>query len=40
MSYQESIDSDNAFDLVIMDLTLPGGMGGKEAVLKVLNIDP
>lgn len=28
------------FDAVIMDLTVPGGMGGKEAVKKLLEIDP
>ncbi len=28
-----------AFDLVIMDLTIPGGMGGKEAVTEILKID-
>lgn len=28
------------FDLVIMDLTIPGGMGGREAVRKLLDIDP
>ncbi len=27
-------------DLVIMDLTIPGGMGGKEAVRKLREIDP
>jgi PAS domain S-box-containing protein len=27
-------------DLVIMDLTIPGGMGGKEAVGKLLDLDP
>ena len=26
--------------MVIMDLTVPGGMGGEEAVLKLLGIDP
>ena len=30
----------NSFDIVIMDLTIPGGMGGKEAVNKLLAIDP
>ena len=25
---------------VIMDLTIPGGMGGKEAVREILEIDP
>lgn len=28
------------FTAVIMDLNIPGGMGGKEAVGKVLSIDP
>jgi CheY-like chemotaxis protein len=28
------------FDVVIMDLTIPGGMGGKEAIKKLLEIDP
>ena len=26
--------------LVILDLTLPGGMGGKEALKKLIEIDP
>ena len=28
------------FDVVIMDLTIPGGMGGKEAVVEILAVDP
>ncbi|MBU1486559.1 response regulator [bacterium] len=28
------------FDLIIMDLTVPGGMGGKEAIKKLKEIDP
>jgi len=28
------------FDLVVMDLTIPGGMGGKEAVALLRQIDP
>jgi len=28
------------FDVVIMDLTIPGGMGGEEAVKKLLEFDP
>ena len=28
------------FDLVIMDLTIPGGMGGKEAISALLALDP
>ena len=27
------------FDAVILDLTIPGGMGGKETVKKLLEID-
>jgi PAS domain S-box-containing protein len=29
-----------AFDAVILDLTVPGGMGGKAAIEKLLRIDP
>jgi CheY-like chemotaxis protein len=29
-----------AFDIVILDLTVPGGMGGSEAINKILQIDP
>ena len=28
------------YDAVILDLTVPGGMGGKEAVKKILEIEP
>lgn len=28
------------YDVIIMDLTVPGGMGGKEAILKLREIDP
>jgi PAS domain S-box-containing protein len=38
--YREAFDSGNRFDAVIMDLTIPGGMGGKEAIEKLLEIDP
>jgi len=37
--YKESLGSDRPFDLVIMDLTIPGGMGGAEAVQKIRNLD-
>ncbi|MBU0673080.1 MAG: PAS domain S-box protein [Proteobacteria bacterium] len=32
--------SEKAIDLIIMDLTIPGGMGGKEAVKEILTINP
>ncbi len=38
--YTYSIEKKEKFDLIIMDLTIPGGMGGKEAVKKILEIDP
>jgi signal transduction histidine kinase/ActR/RegA family two-component response regulator len=38
--YKKAKDSAKPFDAVIMDLTIPGGMGGKKAVRKVLEIDP
>jgi PAS domain S-box-containing protein len=38
--YQEKLRAGKRFDLVILDLTLPGGMGGKEALKKLIEIDP
>jgi PAS domain S-box-containing protein len=38
--YQEKLRVGKRFDLVILDLTLPGGMGGKEALKKLIEIDP
>lgn len=38
--YQQSLAGPDDIDLIIMDLTIPGGMGGKEAVEKVLELNP
>ncbi len=38
--YQESLQSSKPFDAVILDLTVRGGMGGKEAIQKLIAIDP
>ena len=38
--YQELQDGGMPVDLVIMDLTIPGGMGGQEASRKLLQIAP
>ena len=38
--YRAALESGDCFDVVIMDLTVPGGMGGKEAVKKLLELDP
>jgi PAS domain S-box-containing protein len=39
-SYKQSMKDKSPFKLVIMDLTIPGGMGGKEAIQKLKEIDP
>ncbi len=38
--YREARESGASFDAVIMDLTVPGGMGGKEAIRILREIDP
>jgi PAS domain S-box-containing protein len=38
--YREKLEAGERFDVVILDLTLPGGMGGKEALKKMIEIDP
>lgn len=38
--YREKYEAGQRFDAVILDLTLPGGMGGKEALKKLIEIDP
>jgi len=38
--YRLGKDSDDPYHAVILDLTIPGGMGGKETILKLVEIDP
>jgi len=38
--YKEKRIGAEPVDLVIMDLTIPGGMGGEEAAVEILAIDP
>jgi len=38
--YRDAYQSQNPFDLVILDLTVPGGKGGKETIFELLKIDP
>lgn len=38
--YQARLENNKPFDAVIMDLTIPGGMGGQEAIGKLHQIDP
>lgn len=37
--YKEQLTSGSRYDLVIMDLTIPGGMGGKDAIQKLYQLD-
>ena len=39
-AFRAARNAGKPFDLVIMDLTIPAGMGGKEAVRHLLEIDP
>lgn len=38
--YKKAKEMKAPFDVVIMDLTIPGGMGGKEAAQEILALDP
>jgi CheY-like chemotaxis protein len=38
--YRKAKEAGRPFDAVIMDLTVPGAMGGKEAIGKLLEFDP
>jgi PAS domain S-box-containing protein len=38
--YRQALEASDPFSAVIMDLTVPGGMGGKEAVKRLAEIDP
>ncbi len=37
--YKQALDAGEPFDVVIMDITVPGGMGGREAVKEILKIN-
>ncbi len=39
-TYEKYRSQKDRIDIVIMDLTVPGGMGGKEAVQKIIKMDP
>ncbi|MBF0469271.1 MAG: response regulator, partial [Desulfamplus sp.] len=38
--FREAYATHNQFDLVILDITVPGGMGGAETIPELLKIDP
>jgi two-component system cell cycle sensor histidine kinase/response regulator CckA len=39
-AYREAMEAGRKYDAVILDLTVPGGMGGKEALAALRAIDP
>jgi PAS domain S-box-containing protein len=38
--YKQAMDDGRPIDLIIMDLTVPGGMGGKETIKEILTLNP
>jgi PAS domain S-box-containing protein len=38
--YKYAQDTGSPFDMVILDLTVPGGLGGEETIAELLKIDP
>jgi len=38
--YREALEAGRPFSAIIMDLTIPGGIGGKEAIKDLLDLDP
>ena len=38
--YEKAMKSGSSFDLVLMDLVVPNGMGGYECIPKLLSLDP
>lgn len=38
--YRKSFEAKKPYDVIVMDLTIPGGVGGKEAIKNILCIDP
>jgi CheY-like chemotaxis protein len=38
--YQAALEKSKPFDMAILDLTIPGGLGGKQTIAQLLAIDP
>ena len=38
--YRQALENNERIDIVILDLTVPGGMGGREAIGELLALDP
>ena len=39
-AYEKARESGFPFDMVVLDLTVPGGMGGQETMLRLREVDP
>jgi len=39
-AYKKSLEASEPFDLVILDLTVKGGPGGREAIRELLKLNP
>jgi CheY-like chemotaxis protein len=39
-SYRSALAAGNRFDLVILDLSIPGGIGGREVIAALKEMDP
>ena len=40
LAFKDAIEKNNPFSCVILDLTIPGGIGGKETITHLRKIDP
>jgi|GEM_PF-733543 len=40
IEYKQALERGEPYDLVLVDLTVPGGMGGQEAAENILQLDP
>jgi PAS domain S-box-containing protein len=38
--FKENLSSGENYDIVLLDLTVPGGMGGKETISHIIKLDP
>lgn len=38
--YRKAMEAEQTYDAVILDLTVPGGMGGREAMQNIMELDP
>ncbi|MEI7554353.1 PAS domain S-box protein [Candidatus Chlorohelix sp.] len=38
--YRAALETKHPFDVVLLDLTIPGGLGGKQTMVKLLELDP